>query len=488
MLARFHSRIIFNAFILALLLLVCASPLRAQESDELSDDAADPIKLFHRGQNAHARFQKSHDRQDLEQALEFYQEAIRLRPQFPEAEYQSGLALVTLGRAAEGEQAYRRALELWPDSPLPYAALGGLLARAGRDKEAEPLLSRALSLDADNLSALVALAGVRGRAGELGAAAQLWRRATAVEAGDAALWAARGTAERAAKDAAGALASLSRALELDSRHVSARIQRAELYLEAHDNARALADLRVLQDAARRDVKLAVHVADMYARAGRPEEARLILSYVPEETKRAVEVRRLETALSAVNCEDTAETRAALGKLLEREPRNASLLACLGELNRTTDPERALDYFKRAVELESNNVRYATGYASALLQLRKFPEAATILRRIITVAPDEYAAHANLATALYEMRLYKPSLVEYEWITRARPDLAVVYFFIGSAHDRLGEYPEALGAYETFLARADAAHHQLEIEKVNLRLPSLRAQIKRGEGKKKKSLR
>ena len=69
-------------------------------------------------------------------------------------------------------------------------------------------------------------------------------------------------------------------------------------------------------------------------------------------------------------------------------------------------------------------------------------------------------------------------------SRARPELPVVHFFIAISHDRLGDYEAALEAYETFLARADARVNQLEIEKVNLRLPSLRNQIKRGEGVKK----
>ncbi|PYT00235.1 MAG: hypothetical protein DMF65_08680, partial [Acidobacteria bacterium] len=63
------------------------------------------------------------------------------------------------------------------------------------------------------------------------------------------------------------------------------------------------------------------------------------------------------------------------------------------------------------------------------------------------------------------------------------ELAVVQFFIATAHDQLGEYEEALDAYEAFLSRADARTNELEIEKVNLRLPSLRKQIKRGEGVK-----
>jgi len=43
--------------------------------------------------------------------------------------------------------------------------------------------------------------------------------------------------------------------------------------------------------------------------------------------------------------------------------------------------------------------------------------------------------------------------------------------------------QALDAYEAFLSRADARANELEIEKVNLRLPSLRRQIRRGEGVK-----
>jgi tetratricopeptide (TPR) repeat protein len=58
---------------------------------------------------------------------------------------------------------------------------------------------------------------------------------------------------------------------------------------------------------------------------------------------------------------------------------------------------------------------------------------------------------------------------------------VAYFFIATAYDKLGEYAEALAAYEKFLAHADPKDNQLEIDKINLRLPSLRRQIARGEG-------
>jgi tetratricopeptide (TPR) repeat protein len=110
----------------------------------------------------------------------------------------------------------------------------------------------------------------------------------------------------------------------------------------------------------------------------------------------------------------------------------------------------------------------------------------VLRKVLAVAPDNYAAHANLATSLYELKQFAQALGEYEWLLKAKPDLTVAYYFIATAHDNLGEYEPALAAYESFLARADVKANQLEIEKVKLRLPSLRRQIQLGPGVKQKT--
>jgi tetratricopeptide (TPR) repeat protein len=162
-----------------------------------------------------------------------------------------------------------------------------------------------------------------------------------------------------------------------------------------------------------------------------------------------------------------------------------LLARLGSAYRTIDPARSLAFYRRAADLQPGNADYATGFGAALVQARRFSEAVGILRRVIAVEPDHYAAHANLATALNGLKQYSQALSEYEWLLKAKPDLVVAYYFIATAHDYLGEYPQALEAYENFLARADAKTNQLEIEKVKLRLPSLQRQIKLGQGVKRK---
>jgi protein O-GlcNAc transferase len=464
-----------HLFLAALLLFLCAGPAAAQD-DEFGDDAADPIKLFNRGQAEHAR-------QNYEQALELYEEAIRLRPEFPEALYQLAGALVATKRLPEAEAAYRRAAELSPKWSLPAAALGSLLLRApGREKEAEEALRRAVALDPQHLSATAALAELRARAGDWTEAVALWRRATALKGEDAALWLARARAERAAKDLPSAVKSYERALTLEPSSAAARLGRAATLVEGGEAGRALPDLRALEELARSDARLALDLANVYGLANRTEDARRVYELLPDDAKNSEEGRKLYAALNA-RCDETPEAFAALEKLVERDPRNASALACLGSLTRASDPERSLDYYRRANALDPSRADYAVGFAAALVQLRRYPEAAALLRRVVELEPDNYAARANLAAALYGQKLYKDAIVEYKWVSRARPDLAVAHFFIGTAHDHLGEYPDALAAYEAFVARADPRTNQLEIDKVNLRLPSLRNQVRRGEGAK-----
>jgi tetratricopeptide (TPR) repeat protein len=478
----------FAAFAAALcLLLFSGSVTQAQTDDPFGDGSADPVKLFERGQNAHAHG-------DLLKALEFYEEAIKVRPEFAEAEFQRGNALVGLGRLQEAESGLRRAIELRKDWSLPYSALGALLVRLNRDSDAEAVLRQAIKLDKQDNLALRMLADIRLRGGDAKEALELTRRATTDADAPASAWILRAMAERANGDKGAALASFDRVLKLDPANVAALIERAELRISAVDNERALADLRTAESLNKGDKAMASRLAADYELAGKPDDAKRVAEAAgltqaaPVSSGGTLKVAGTPEEIAAANSEDPAVSLKALESLLEKNPINAMLLARLGAAYRTVDANRSLDYYKRAVAKEPANPDYATGYSSALVQARRFGEAAIILRRVIQVAPDNYVAHANLATALYELKQFPAAVAEYEWLLKAKPDLHVAYYFIATAHDYLGEYDQALEAYESFLARADANANQLEFEKVKLRLPSLRRQIQLGQGVKRKSER
>jgi tetratricopeptide (TPR) repeat protein len=456
----------------------------AQTDDAFADGSSDPVKLFERGQNAHARG-------DLLKALEFYEEAIKVRPEFGEAEFQRGNVLVALGRFIEAEAGFRRAIDFRKNWSLPYSALGALLIRLDRDAEAELPLRQAIKLDAQNNLALRMLADIRLRAGDAREALELAQRATNDQEAPAATWILLGRAQRMTGDKLGALASFDHVLEIEPLNPSALIERAEIRTALGDKEHALDDLKKAEPLVGGDSGSLARIAAAYEIAGKPEEAHRIAQSAglikPEEisTTAAIKVAGTPEEIAAANSEDPATSRNALEKLLQKNPDNAMLLARLGSAYRTIDPTRSLAFYRRAANIQPGNADYATGFGSALVQARRFSEAVGVLRRVVAAEPNHYAAHANLATALSELKQYSQALMEYEWLLKAKPDLVVAYYFIATAHDYLGEYPQALEAYENFLARADAKTNQLEIEKVKLRLPSLQRQIKLGQGVKRK---
>ena len=452
----------------------------AVAQDDPANGETDPIKLFERGQDAHAK-------NDYKKAIELYDAAIKVKPEFPEAEFQRAMALLVTNRTAEAIEGFNRAVALKPDWAMAYSKFGSFLGSYGKDPvKAEPILRRAIELDPKDDFALMILAEIRANAGDITEGLKLIRSATSLPTAKSSTWRKRALIETLAGDKMAAASSLDRALTVSPNDLGAMHDRARLRLDLNDRDGAIADLRALEKAGfGRQLPEAFDYAQLYARAGALDDALRILDALSEKERSTPEVIALRAEIAGGDGSSTEE-RAAMEAMLGRDPKNASLLARLGNAYRRVDPLKSQDYYYRALQIEPKNSKYAVGYAAALVQARKFAEAETILRRVLSVTPDDYTAHANLALALYEMKRFAEALPEYEWLARAKPEIAATYFFIATAHDNLAEYPDALEAYQKFLEHADPAANKLEIDKVNLRLPTLRAQIQRGQGAKKRN--
>ena len=473
MFGRFRSNkeVIYALGLLAILL--CFQSAFAQ-----SDDETDPVKLFEKGQDAHAK-------NDLKRAIELYDAAIKLNPEFPEAEFQRAMALLGVNRVKDAIEGFNRAVTLRPEWPKAYSTFGSQLSQtADDDPEAERILRKAIELDKQDVIAMTRLAVLRERHRDRTEALRVIRAASSLPAATYQTWWQRAYMEHDAGELQSAVSSITRAMELEPNAPVLGISRARFFLEMKDLSRALADLDSLKLSSGTKVGLVAEAAQLYARAGKPNEGVRLLDGLSDNDRKLPEVLALRAEMSG-ETESTIEERGALEDLLSRNPQDAALLARLGNAYRRVDPVKSQAYYALALQYDPKNTKYATGYAAALIQARKFAEAEPILKRVIALTPDDYTAHANLALALYEMKRFAEALPEYEWIAAAKPEIAATYFFIAIAHDNLGEYKQALDAYEKFLSHADPANNKLEIEKVNLRLPVLRSQIQRGQGVKAK---
>ncbi len=477
--ASFWKSLLLTATCLALL---SACPA-AYSQEAFGDDAADPVRLFERGQSAHARG-------DLERAIGFYEQALKVRPEFPEAEFQRGSALASLGRLPEAEAAFRLAISYKKNWALPHSALGALLMRQNRDKEAEQSFQQALAIDSKESLALRLLSEIKLRAGDAKSALELAKRATAIPEAPSAAWVGLAIAEKANGDKAAAKTTLDHVLADEPQNLAALIERSDLYVDEKSFELAITDLKAAAKLKPDDKAVLSRLAYALQQAGKTDEAAAAAKAAGLEVQQPTGnggsgVAGTPEEIEAANSSDPVVARKALEKLLEKNPRSAMLLGRLGASYRTDDPARSLDFYRRAAEIQPDAHEYAVGYGAALVQARRFADAIQILKQVVRAAPENYAAHANLAIALYEAKRYQEAIPEYEWLLTKKPDAAVAHYFIATAHDYLGEYPQALASYEKFLSVADAKTNQLEIDKVKLRLPSLQRQIKLGQGVKKK---
>lgn len=436
------------------------------------DGEKDPVNLFNKGQDAH-------EKGDFKTALTFYEEALKIAPEFPEAEYQRGSALKSLGKYAEAEKSFRRALELRENWGLPLVGLGEILVQNNKLAEADAILTKAISIEPENPALYPSLTELRLKdksSAEVLKELRLQVQKAAARKPDASLFAASGAIERKLGDLFSAKSSLEKALKIDPNNSFALSESAEIAILENNfsQAQLIADKLIKNSPDFPSYKLLL--ARIYAAEGKADASLKILETLDA---RNADVVLLKNSLTVNETKDIS----ALETQLASDPKNPAILGRLCNLTRTI-PAKALDYCRRSSEAEPNNIDHAIGFGAALVQAKQFASAVTLLRRLLQIAPDNFTVHANLALALFESKNYAEAKTEYEWLIKSSPNLVVAYYFLAICHDNLQEYKEAMANYRKFLELADAKQNQLEIDKVNLRLPSLERQIRQGAGSKK----
>jgi tetratricopeptide (TPR) repeat protein len=467
-----HRLRYFSAAVSIAVVSLCLSIAALAQEDDGGDDVAIAVASFNKGQELH-------EKGDLDGAVKAYSEAIKLIPEFPEAEFQLATAYKQLGKDDLAERSFRRAVELREDWSLALAGLGAFLVDKDKLTEAEPLLKKAIELDEQNFPAFSAMAELKIRANapstELRGLLSKITILSSKAKPPVSIWTARGSLERSLGDTKGAKLSFARTLEAEPENRFAMTELALIALAEGDATGANELIKKLEAKWPGDKSIIILKARSLLAEGKNAEADTLLGSITEPNN---EVKDLKGKIAAVSSTD----KVALEKQAAEDPKNVIAPTRLCSLYRIEDPRRALEFCRRASELEPDNISHAVGYGAALVQAKEYPNAVLLLRKLLTIAPDNSTVHANLATALFQSKRYAEAKPEYQWLAAKQPKLAVTFYFLGIVHDHLLEYLDAAANYQEFLKLVDPKVNQLEIEKVNLRMPTLLKQIKDKKGK------
>ncbi|MGA2180386.1 MAG: tetratricopeptide repeat protein [Verrucomicrobiota bacterium] len=172
----------------------------------------------------------------LDEAAEYYHRALEANPSFAEAHNNLGILLAKQGRITEAIEHYQKAIELNPNRAEMYNNLGNLLAIRGRPAEAIGQFQKALEMEPDNAKAHYNLANIFIVQGRWDEAIEHYQRALKQMPDSIHAHYQLGLALQYRGKFAAAIAQFQKVLELDPRHVTAQNNLAWLLATCPDNS------------------------------------------------------------------------------------------------------------------------------------------------------------------------------------------------------------------------------------------------------------
>ncbi len=289
----------------------------------------------------------------------------------PEAHYQSGVVAERYGRPDQAVESYREAHELSPRESKYLMAYGELLISLNDAEEACYLIEENLQ-GTDNYARLMALYGealhILGRHGE---AANAFRQAMIESPRDHSLLESYGMSLFHAGRFADAMPPLKRLLSEYPDHMPLHALQAlsRCALKANDQKAALTYLRRITRHDPQDVQAWLMIAQCNVRLDRFTDAQ-------HAAERAAELdssnNTAQTTLAYVLIDQKrwSQARRVLATAFENDPDDVVVLCLLGQvLEANGAPERAVEYYKRAIIAAPNDPLAVHSYENLRKKLK-----------------------------------------------------------------------------------------------------------------------
>jgi tetratricopeptide (TPR) repeat protein len=185
-----------------------------------------------------------------EEAIEHFQEFLRLKPNYAEVHNGLGNALSQLGRPKEAMEQYEEALRLKPDFPQAHCNLGNMLVKEMRPREAIEHFERALQLQPNCIEACANLGVALAQTGRLPEAVDFFRRVLLVKPNDPETHKNLGNALMQTGRPHEAIEHFKQAVQIKPDYIGAYHLMALAYASLNQSSEAVATARKALDLAR----------------------------------------------------------------------------------------------------------------------------------------------------------------------------------------------------------------------------------------------
>ena len=210
--------------------------------------------------------------QQFAQALQAYEEALRIEPRNFHAWNGKGTALYSQGNYKKAYDAYQRAIEIDADNPVVWVSAGLSLNRLQRYQQAIVHFDRAIEIDPHYVSAWTGKADAQLDMNLPEEALNSYEQALTYDPKSFQAWNGLGNARSSLRDFAGAGDAYSRALQVNPRSAVAWCNKAEALIQQGHYRPALAALNEATELDRTYARAWTLKADVHDALGNHQEA------------------------------------------------------------------------------------------------------------------------------------------------------------------------------------------------------------------------
>lgn len=206
------------------------------------------------------------------QALQAYEEALRMDPLNFYAWNGKGTTLYNQGNYKKAMEAYQRATEIEPENPIVWVSAGLVLNRLQRHQQALVHFERALEIDTQYVAAWNGKADAQLDMNMLEEALISYEQALIYDSKSFQAWNGLGNARTTLRDFAGAVEAYTRALLINPHSAVAWCNKAEALIRLGHNRAALDALNEATETDRSYARAWTLKADVYEALGNSQEA------------------------------------------------------------------------------------------------------------------------------------------------------------------------------------------------------------------------
>ena len=150
--------------------------------------------------------------------------------------------------------------------------------------------------------------------------------------------------------------------------------------------------------------------------------------------------------------DLKKAEAIYQEILQLEPNDFDALNLLASLHlQEKKYKEAVEYFGRALKINSSQPSLLNNYGLALYELQKYEDAIGSYDKAIKLNPCFIEAHYNRGHLLQKLANFEHALLSYGRVIELKPDFAEAYFFHGNVLLQLQRYGDAIQSYNKAIA-------------------------------------